>query len=228
MTLSALAAVVLRPSWRVAACWLICLAILATIGLLGRPGIGRVYFPLLALLIVAPLVNPAMRLPVPQLVVSRITTAVLAVLACFAAFGQFEKSQAFELAAAKVRADFAAFPREPVVIWGDAFPFEMMYPVLNTSASRPLQLYGLGVSTLAPFSTAYAEQRNNRGITDLFQKPSGVPFLAVDSQYDLLEIYCREHFQGKLLEVSRRSVGNQIVSYRRCQVTASPSLPAPK
>ncbi|MBI3481174.1 MAG: hypothetical protein HY016_12610 [Nitrosomonadales bacterium] len=55
LVLSALLLFVLTPRWSLALAWLLCFAALFAMGILGRPGIVRVYIPLMSLLLVTPI-----------------------------------------------------------------------------------------------------------------------------------------------------------------------------
>lgn len=54
LVLAALLLVVLRPSWQVAMAWILGIVAISALGILGRPGVLRVYVPLVSLLVIAP------------------------------------------------------------------------------------------------------------------------------------------------------------------------------
>ncbi|RYZ76076.1 MAG: hypothetical protein EOP04_32505, partial [Proteobacteria bacterium] len=47
--------ILMRPSWRVIGCWILCITGVFLIGLSGRPGVIRVYVPIVSLMAIAPL-----------------------------------------------------------------------------------------------------------------------------------------------------------------------------
>lgn len=215
LLLAALLLAVLRPSWQVAASWLIMIVAVFALGLLGRPGVLRVYVPLISLLVVAPFFATGEA----SVWRNRLGVCALLVAAIFNASHIFSESTAAEINAEQVRLELAAFPVDPVVIWGAAFPFEAIYPVLGESPSvMPYQFYGLGVSTLAPFSVAFAEQVNGRSMMDLLVRVKGIPIIATEEQFRYLNAYCVEHLHGQLKELSRKRYGAIVVSQRRCEV----------
>jgi hypothetical protein len=187
-------------------------------GILGRPGILRVYVPLLSLLAVAPFLGKKILRPLRPLV-----AICVAIAAFVSASATAEKSKTFEFAAIETRKSFTEFPTESVVIWGDSFPFEMIYPVLGASpAAMTYRLYGLGVFTWAPFSVAFAEQGQQRSVVDRLRHSKGIPFLATDSRYVYLEKYCGEHHGGSLAEIFALALGPQRISWRKCSENSIP------
>lgn len=212
LLVTALILALMRPSWRITISWLLCLASIATMGGLGRPSILRVYVPLLSLLAVAPFIVGKIFHPL-----HRLLTIIVVGASIISVLATVEKSRTFELAALATRKEFAAFPAEAVAIWGDSFPFEMIYPVLGaTPSAMAYRLYGLGVFTWAPFSVAFAEQERHRGAVNRLKNFAGMPFLSKDWGYSYLEKYCNEHHNGSLKETAVLALGNKQVSWRRC------------
>ena len=94
------------------------------------------------------------------------------------------------------------FPQTTVFVWGDSFPFEANYPVLGASPeAMKYRFFGLGVSTLAPFSVAHAETGAGRGLVQRLIGDDGIPLLAHPILVEHLAIYCREHYAGTLQQV---------------------------
>jgi hypothetical protein len=86
------------------------------------------------------------------------------------------------------------------VIWGASFPYEYAYPLLEPNdQAAALRFYGLGALTLAP---ALAAQWQGTGYTSLSNRLlNGPPIGIFAGAYamKLLEGYCAEHFQRKLV-----------------------------
>ena len=55
-------------------------------------------------------------------------------------------------------------------------------------------------------------------MTDLLLKEKGVPIIANAGLFNMLDIYCKEHFHGQLKELSAKQYGAIEVSQRRCEV----------
>jgi hypothetical protein len=203
---------VLRFNGQLAVSWGLFIAAVFTLGLLGRPGVLRVYVPLVCLLLIAPfLTDQKSTWP------DRLGLSVLLVAALVNASHVFSESKALQISAEKTRKQLLNFPTDPVVVWGGVFPFESVYPVLGKVSSVMLyRLYGLGVFMLAPFSVSFEEQNKGRGMLDLLQT-TGVPIIANDKRFGYLEIYCREHLHGQLKELARQQYGTFAVSYRQCK-----------
>ncbi len=213
LVLTALLLALLRPSWRVAASWVLCIVSVFVMGLLGRPGIIRVYVPLVCLLVIAPFLTEQFsdwR--------NRLGAGVLLVAAVLNASLVFTESKTIQITSQQAREGLEAFPRNPVVIWGIGFPLEAVYPVMGASPSAmSLQLYGLGAFTLAPFSVAFTELQQGRGMIDLFVKETGVPIVANEKCLRYLETYCKERLHGDIRELSAQEYGAIMVSLLRCE-----------
>lgn len=199
-------------NWRVLCSWLLCLAVVFVLGLIGRPGILRVYIPIVDLLVIAPLA-------VERSVIrnSRLLIGPLLVLALLHSAYFLRISKELQHADEEVRSGLVGFPSDPVVIWGDTFPYEAVYPVLRASPSvMSFKHYGMGTSTLAPFTLAYSEAKAGRNMTKVLQSSDGVPMMATSVFVALLSSYCRERLKGELSEVSRTQFGQLAVSRYRC------------
>lgn len=213
--LTALLLALLRPSWRVAASWGLCIGAVFLIGLSGRPGILRVYVPLVSLLVLAPLLvkqAPGRR--------DRLVAGVL-VVAALASFSLVSiESKTMQTFAQEVKEGLADFHDNPVVIWGRGFPLEDIYPVTGAAPlTPPCEFYGLGAFTLAPFSVAFREQQEGRGMIDLLVHEDGVPVVASQSCLSYLAIYCRERLHGEMKELSAQQYGPVVVNRIRCDAT---------
>jgi hypothetical protein len=214
IVLAALLLMTLRFSWQGVASWGLYIAAVLSLALLGRPGFLRVYVPLVCLLLVAPFLKEkvsAWR--------NNLGTCGLFVAVIMNSSHVFSESNALQTTTTQTRKELATFPNNPVVNWGDTFPFETAYPVLSTpSTAMSYQIYSLGCFTLAPFSVAVFEQQRGHGMIDLLVKESGVSILTNNQQLKYLEIYCKEHLHGQLKELSAKQYGTVVVSQRRCEV----------
>ena len=214
LVLAALLLALLRPGWRIAACWGLCLAAIVVLGLLGRPAVLRVYLPMIALLVLAPLLPGAFadwrrRLAGAALVLGTLANAAIAMT----------EAQHSKAADARIRQELAGFPGEPVVIWGAAFPFEAVFPVLGAAdAAMSYRLAALGVFAPAPFSVAYAEQAAGRGLMERLVSADGLRVIATDRHIGYLEIYCRERLQGVLTAMGAEHFGDLTVRRLHCGV----------
>jgi hypothetical protein len=188
---------VMAPRWSVALAWILCLGALFTMGAMGRPGVLRVYVPLVSLLLVAPLMVGGRREGAEQWM-----TVLMLLLACVGnASLLLPEAWNSERVVRLVQADIKTLPSEPIVSWGDAFPFEFSFPVLSTDPnSRDILLYSLGGFTHAPFSLSSAEQRAGRGMIERLRTPEGVPIIASQQSIELLRMYCRERLNAQFRE----------------------------
>lgn len=214
LILATLLLFILRPNWQIAASWGLFIAAVFTLGLLGRPGVLRVYIPLVCLLLIAPfLVNQV------SVWHNRLRVCILLMATAINVTYAFSESKAFQIAANQTRKSLVNFPSDSVIIWGAEFPFEANYPVLDVSSHiTPYKLYGLGVFTLAPFSRPFADQQAGRGMTDLLVKETGVFIVAAAPYFKYLEIYCQEHFHGQIKELSTKQYDSIVVNQQRCEI----------
>lgn len=214
----ALLLALLRPSWRVMAVWGLAVAAVFSLGLLGRPGTLRVYVPVVCLLVIAPLLINEAGLHVQGVWRKRITAAVVLSAAVFNLSVVIPESQLAEASSRSIRNALQDFPSEPVLIWGGTFPFESIYPVINPpAAAMHYQLYGLGVFTLAPFSTAVHEVKSGRGMLTMLFDEKGFPAIIHQAHLDMLDVYCRERDAGKLIVESTRQYGVLKITNVRCK-----------
>lgn len=211
--LSAFFLALFKPRRQVAVSWGITLVAVLGLGLLGRPGVLRVYVPVVSLLVIAPFFGgrlaSKLKWPVTVVLLSA------AVLSTPRSVAQARESEAvFEY----VQDALVGFPEDMVVVWGGSFPFEAAYPVLGTSPSAmTYQFYGLGGFTLAPFSVPYAELQEGRSMASFLTRETGVPIIASEREFAYLRRYCWEHLRGDLRELSAEEYGPIVVSRRRCE-----------
>ncbi len=212
----ALAAVwlgLLRRSRRIAVAWLLFLAGILALGLLGRPAVFRVYIPVLTLLLFAPyLIANGSR------TVGKLGTAALLLAAVVNAGIVFSESRTVQRVDAAARNAIDELPHVALVVWGGSFPFEAVYPVIGADdAVIERKIYGLGVSTLAPFSVAWDETRGGRGLVQRLASPEGVPMMANELLFGYLKVYCEERHRSTLEELRSASSGPYTLSWRRCR-----------
>lgn len=213
LALVALGVSALGARWSTLAAWMIFVAAIAALGYLGRPGVLRLYVPLLALLTIAPLTRIHWRRPYNVFL-----AAVLGVAALIQVFDVVAESRGFKVADTHVRERVSGIDDRSVVVWGDSFPFEAVYPVLGTSdRAMKYKLYGLGVSTLAPFAIARTESLAGEGMIERLRSSAGVPIMANSALIKMLEVYCQEHFHGQFEGVITPPAGAIAPAWYRCR-----------
>jgi hypothetical protein len=192
---SALLLLVLMPRWSVAFAWMLCLAALFAMGVMGRPGILRVYVPLMSLLLVAPLVVGKYNVGARQ----RMASLTFFVACVGNAYLFMPAALLSKQWTKQVQSDIHGLPTKPIVSWGGDFPFELAFPVLaNNLNSRNIKFYALDSFTQAPFSVASTEQTAGRGMLDRLRTETGIPIVASPKRIQMLRIYCKEHLNGQL------------------------------
>ncbi len=209
--LAALFLLLLLPNRKLFATWVLCLAAIFALGMLGCPGVLRVYIPVMSLLLIAPLLAQG-------ILRQRLVQGVIVVAVFFNTTAVFSESRAAQLVSDQIRQDLQGFPNKTVVVWGAVFPFEAAYPVLRQfDSALAYRLYALGVFTHAPFSVAYGEQVTGQGMIDRLTSQSGIPIAANEQRFSFLTIYCRERLGGVLHELATQQYGQRHVSWRRCE-----------
>ena len=195
LLLPAFVLLLLRPRKSVALAWAICLIAFFLIGIMGRPGILRIYVPLLSLLFIFPIAVNKYKEGFRQWIVI-LTIFVACVGNAYVLVPQAQESMQWT---DQVRKDIHYFPVGPTVAWGYSFPYEQAFPVLaNDLGARKIALYGLDAFTYAPFSVAAVEHKSGRGVIRRLQSAEGVPVIAYDNFVNELRIYCWERLRGRL------------------------------
>jgi hypothetical protein len=174
--------------------WLLCLGSLFAMGFVGRPGILRVYVPLLVLLVLIPITFEALRSGF-----GRFAAIIVLAIACFAnGYILIPETRISNGMIAEAR-NSQFIPDESVVMWGSSFPYEFMFPVIATNSDpRSLKMFGLGVSTFAPYSLARAEEEKGGGLLARLRSARGILIAADKRLMDLLGTYCAEHHGAQM------------------------------
>ena len=209
---------VLNPSSRVFLSWILCVIAVFLMGIYGRPGVLRVYVPIESLLIVAPLLVQNAHSYTTWHRIRKIMTFLLVCIIVVPYTLQVTSESVRSTAQmAQLQADFRDFPRDEVVVWGASFPFEAMYPVLQQSPiAMQYQLHSLGAFTTAPFSRAFVAQHAGNGMVATLLSRGGIRVLAAPFQFELLRIYCAEHYSGELIDLSQQQFGKLQMRHVRC------------
>lgn len=232
LLLPALLLLLLMPRWSVALAWALFLAALFAIGVAGRPGILRVYVPLVSLLFVMGLVVAQARdASTPESTSGTSTRRwfwgtrrwllALAILAACAgnAYLLIPEALLSRQASRQVQRDIKAFPAEPVVSWGGEFLYELTFPLLSADPGpRNIRLYALDALMLAPFSVATAEEMAGHGMIERLRSAGGVPIIAPQNKMNMLRIYCKEHLHGQLRETASYPTQSFPIRQMRCNV----------
>jgi hypothetical protein len=219
IVLAALFLAVIRPRWRTFGVWGLCLGALFTLGLLGRPGVTRVYVPLVGLLLLAPFLDDGTALLDCTKLRRWTIIGVVLVASFFNAQAVLGNSRGLQSWSEDVRAGLRDFPSDGVVVWGGNFPYEAVYPVLGSSPNfRNLHLYLLDDFTLAPYSVATAARKSGHGFLDQLIGERGVPVVVNDYGAALLETYCRDNLHGIFDVLVNRNYGQVWATTFRCRV----------
>lgn len=213
-SLCAILILIVFPSGRVVASWILFFLAIAVMGFLGRPAVARVYFPIICLLMLSPVLLQIMDgtkfIWRRRLIFSSLPTlAMLNLILVGTEAGNGRAAQAEE--------SLADLPNSLVVTWGAAFPFEQVYPVIGQNRhATSYHLYGLGAFTQAPFSVATAEAAEGRDFKTLLTRPEGLDIVSDDTKIELLAQYCNERLDGSLIGDQPGFRRKTLIFHARC------------
>jgi hypothetical protein len=209
----ALLAVMFSGSWmRLGIAWLALIGMVVVFGFLGRPPVTRVYYGPVVLLLCLATLDVSRALPRWAL----ISSLGLMIVAAATNYAQRNAVSTREYAVAA--AEMAALDKAKVyVVWGATLRLESMYPVfVSMKAVRSLRLYGLGVTSLAPFAMAHWADRPG-GLPGRLVNGPPVPFFAHRGEIDRLATYCDERLSARLRVVEARQLAIGPLAAVTCQ-----------
>jgi hypothetical protein len=191
---------ILFPRWQALLSLLLFLAALFALGMMGRPGIFRVYYPLVCLLLLAPLVFYKVKTWSRY---NSVIATVLLLMACLINFKiTYHEYLNRKAAMEQLSVDLDRLPKEILTVWGAHFPYELAYPVLDQNQlNRELKIYSLATRTLTPTSNATVQIREGNGLITRLLSDEGVLWVGVTDNVfpsGLLDIYCQEHHDRQI------------------------------
>ena len=200
------------PRRSIVLAWAICFAILFAIGVLFRPGVMHVYFPLMSLLLLAPLWGGAAE----GVLRKWITVAVLLAACAGNIYVLVSQSVFSQRVMERAQKDALFFPQETLFSWGATLPVSLLFPVLSQDPRpRAIRWYAMNSFTYAPYSVAMADQKAGRGLLDLWRTEKGIPIIQ-SVWTPRLANYCAEHCNGQLQGAPVRRMPIVTVQQMRC------------
>lgn len=188
---------------RVLLSWIILIALMSLIGFLGRPGIIRIYYPLMVLMIFAPIIVNSNK----ELKLKKIVIFLLLIINIINIDVISTQSKNKEKLMENMVQNLTRFPTTSFVNWGSDLPFDLIYPVLRMSEkAKELKIFSLGAFALAPFTNSYVDQKNNEGLIKKFVSNDGVVIVAQDAAIELIKNYCIENLNGVFLEAENTKI----------------------
>ena len=186
-------------------------ASLLVLGAMGRPALVRIYYPAFSLLIAAPLILLSYETINPI----RLRMLAIAVILCWVSIAMPLSDIA--LANKKATGFYANFDPRRVnsdlfFIWGNFFPYTSVFHVFQNDSERrnAWNIYAIASNHLAPNAKSWIEEKNGRGFMKRFTSSDGVIFLGypgnnLPHQGKLIERFCQERFNGRLISESMLS-----------------------
>lgn len=188
LTLFAVLMLIARPSKAIFCSWTIFLIAIACLGVIGRPGILRVYIPALTLLMLWPFFNQAYYKALGRPLV------LLAGVACLALYSSviFSNTAARLASHQAMLQQLEGLPREGLVAgYYSTFKANHVYSVSGAAnlSSKFNNLYLFGWPAIMPNSVAYAAETQNQGFKQQLISAEGVWILI--NNVELLSKYCK-------------------------------------
>jgi hypothetical protein len=216
----ALLFVVMPRRWPVAIAWLLFLVTLFAMGMLGRPGVLRVYVPVISLLLVGPIMVSGVQWEGRWVVVFVLFTACV-----WNAWQLIPEASISSAAERQVQKDIKQLPAGLLFAWGRSFPYQLAFPVFaNDPNARLVRLYSLGSDTLAPYAVATAEEKSGRGMIERLRSAEGVSVIAAQERIEMLHKYCQEHLDGTLSAIETFHTSSMTVRRIRCEPAPLPRM----
>ena len=196
LVLAAASLLLLVPRYGPALCALLFIVAVFMMGLAGRPGILRVYFPLSCLILAATVLCLAKTTQVWRQVAGICILAVSNVLNLALLTPE---AKASSLAIEEMKLDVSGTGIANVVAWGAAIKYEYIYPGFSRgNPAANLRIYSLGSLTLAPYAVAAQDEGAGRGFLELLRSRNGILMVAGPHHITMLSAYCKEHLKSDL------------------------------
>jgi hypothetical protein len=209
----------------------------------GHDPVVRIYIPILALLLVAPLVE---RYSTPNAKrVARWRVYAITAVTAFAGYTavtnaeqrrenihnrEHERALSMQL----IDAEYNKPHAPTLVVWGDSIALASLYPMLQRRDDIPqVKLHRLGVTTMAPNSVAFDERSHGRDVISQMRSPDGAHFvIPVEggwtnelSPSSRLGTMCAERFDGALSSSVEFTANTLQVMQVRCVSQNSEDAP---
>jgi len=205
LSLLVIALFVFKRDARVAVAALIVVGMAFLLGLIGRGGLERVFYPLILMLVLFSVTlstsKDAEEETRPRHAGQRGWVQIVGILAAFlfslATLDQ--QARAVGQHVRQMQAESKKYPDELLFSWGVGIPIEAIFPLFARDAElRKMRIYGMGVFTFAPFSRAYAEETSGRGFIPRIRSSEGLLMIAHDVHMQYLNTWCRERYGVQL------------------------------
>jgi hypothetical protein len=197
---------IFSPNRSLVIAWFLFFLVLIIMSLIGRPGVERVIYPVLMLLIIYHLIESEIHFNKFIFLLS----GTLLMINSFEILSDNYRS----LSISKERYQIYELMKvsEPMFAMGSDLPYENLYPVLARDLVDTPKIYGIGSFTWAPFSESYHLNNIGQGFKDKF---IGEGLHVFPNDFSRLNIYCKEHFNGNI-EFLSVMMGVRALSKLRC------------
>ncbi len=180
--------------------------------LIGRSGVTRIYYPILACLLI---------LMIPSIKMNPLSCKLIlsaGMLGALLLFGQDFASQLtasnalFNQSQIMVQEQIA--PNSIIFNW-NGFDFHYYYTLFPKTNLQAIHYDHSGVSSFFPYSVSNINRETGFGFVDQFTSSAGL--LLMSENINLIKIYCQEHFSGELNITSKVKISETAHLYSlRC------------
>ena len=199
------------------------------LGLQGRPGPSRVFYPIACLLFISPLLmgfnqnraycGKVLCFPNSDFGQrTRLLYFVLAMCAVWAIAYQGRKINSLHDQSLAAQAEISQLDSSHLyVFWGADFPRELAYPVIDLDEEkRRIRIFGLGVFSLAPFASGQWLNTPWSSFRHGLLEGDPIPVAASDAKLALLREHCRAHYDRAMRIVREEQKSILRVTYLTC------------
>lgn len=214
ITVIALLMMIRIRSYRLYSSFLICALVLAFIGWIGRPGVIRVYIPLMSFFLIISflLKTNTEKSRLPYFIESTFIIAIVFQLNHYT-----QESTAYKKFSG-FRNAVTSYNGAPFYVWGGDFPYEKIYPVLNIPEEIfKVKILGMNTATFSPYSNISRLLDSENSFSEQIVSINGVLMFELPKFRErLLNFYCMEHKQGRSLQIENhiQQVGFKLNRYR--------------
>ena len=190
-----------KSKLRLIAAWIIFVVLIGLVGLLGRPSVLRVYYPIVVLLTLLPFINCY-----KNRMILFIGACFILVLCVLVGRDIYQSNQLRKTRADLAYSDFNKLGSLLYYVQGASLPYEYIYLPLRANISSSVKLYAFGSAYYLPntVSNEYAFSAQSFGHS--FESSLPINVIMSEQHFDSTEKYCQEHYHKHLNYLSTQQL----------------------
>lgn len=186
-----------RQKVRILACWVVFLSIIFLIGVLGRPSVTRIYYPIIVLLMILPVINKPIALPIKSS--NLFVNVIITIIFVISIISNYKINQERLVIVHLAKKDIKQLTENTLyVVWGSSLPYQYIYLPLSPIKEH-YKWYAFSWAYFFPTSITYQLDTQKKGM--MFWLAQSQPFQSLVSEENTdtsLDTYCKEHLHKKL------------------------------